>query len=665
MATTAKDLQARVRVTKDKFNSGLAKFGNDKLNINTTSAKGLEKAIGVISKFIIKVQGKVNEIFYGKFTSGKEPTNFAKRLLNKGVINLLELIATVDFCNILNYSLNKLPGGGQLFDPNKEPDSTTSFIDRKKFFIQKKAYDTQQFIDKYYREYADSNNPQSKVGLFVLIQEIKQSLGDTLLSPTEGINDPLLKENFPQLGTASNFLQNGLGLLDRYTDVRQISNSDVQRILSTIDKIRQYCIIIQGLNNPKNLIGLIDSSLNGAIQRELADISNLIINPDKAVNVLSSIIKTVNTINNIAQKVLGYITTLQFITRTCIFLIRIFNIVISFLLAIPIWGLPEGGTLKLADTLNKINEFIKKLILRLEQISAVINLIAILATSIVAAIQNVIGKLRIVLLNLESCQTKEVGLINEIKDTINNLTKTSDQLQEFLNRYNDQQQESQTRFGNYTISIVTEQVVDEGINLRRRYGIAKDANQYVVVQSTPTFASLDLIIINEVKVLLASKGLVNVGLSSLSPENQVLVSDVSKALGIDDVSLDNISLDLAGIESYNTETDELGINEFINNLPGGRAMRRRIRRKMIENATKLGADLKRTDPEGKYTSSIQRQQTTQINKLEIEDLQDKIKTWQKEIALAATQGPIGLIVIRDRTKKIKDAENKIQQLRQG
>jgi hypothetical protein len=561
--------------------------------------------------------------------------------------------------------LNNLPGGGQLFDPNKEPDNTASFIDRKKFFIQKKAYDTQQLIDKYYREYLDTNNPQSKVGLFVLIQEIKQSLGDTLLSPTEGINDPLLKQNFPQLGNASNFLQNGLGLLDRYTDVRQITNEDVQRLISTIDKIRQYCIIIQGLNNPKNLIGLIDSSLNGAIQRELADISNLIINPDKAVKVLSNILKAVSTINNIAQKVLGYITTLQFITRTCIFLIRIFNILIAFFLALPIWGLPEGASQKITRALNNINEFIKKLILRLEQISAVINLIAILATSIVAAIQNIISKLRIILLNLESCQTKEVGLINEIKDTINNLTKTADKLQEFLDRYNNQQQESQSRFGNYTISIVTEEVVDEAINLKRRYGIAKDANQYVVVQSTPTFASLDLIIINEVKVLLVSKGLVNVGLSSLSPENQVLISDVSKFLGIDDVSLDNVSIDLAEIQSYDTETDELGINDFINNLPGGKAMRRRIRRKMIENARKLGTDLKGTDPQGKYTSGIQGQQQKQINQLEIKDLEDKIAGWKREITVATTQGFVGLAIIRDRTQKIKEAEKKIQQLRQG
>ena len=346
-------------------------------------------------------------------------------------------------------------------------------------------------------------------------------------------------------------------------------------------------------------------------------------------------------------------------------MIRIFNILIAFFLALPIWGLPEGASQKITRALNNINEFIKKLILRLEQISAVINLIAILATSIVAAIQNIISKLRIILLNLESCQTKEVGLINEIKDTINNLTKTADKLQEFLDRYNNQQQESQSRFGNYTISIVTEEVVDEGINLKRRYGIAKDANQYVVVQSTPTFASLDLIIINEVKVLLVSKGLVNVGLSSLSPENQVLISDVSKFLGIDDVSLDNVSIDLAEIQSYDTETDELGINDFINNLPGGKAMRRRIRRKMIENARKLGTDLKGTDPQGKYTSGIQGQQQKQINQLEIKDLEDKIAGWKREIAIATTQGFVGLAIIRDRTLKIKEAEKKIQQLRQG
>ena len=662
---TVRGVQAVNRVGKDKFNEGWVKFGNDKLNISTTSSIGLEKAIGVIAKFIIKVQGKVNEIFYGKYTSGKEPINLVKRLLNKGVIKLLEGIASVDLCNIFNYALNQIPGGLP-FNPN-EPPPTDDVIARKKWQIQKKAYDTQQFIDKYYREYLDNNNPQSKVGLFVLIQQIKESLGSTILSPTEGINDPQLRQNFPQLGTANNFLQNGLGLLDRYTDVRQITNEDAQNLISTVDKIRQYCIIIQAINSPKNAISLIDSSLNVGIQQELADFSNLVLNPEKTATVLKSVIKTVNTINDIGQKVLGFIQSLQLITKIAILLIRVYNIVSSFILSLPIWGVPVGPTLKFGDLYqNKLKEAgEKKLILRLQQISAVINLIAILATSIVAAVQNIISKLQVVLANLEACPNKEVGLINEINDTINNLTKTAAKLQEFLNNYNNQQQEAESRFGNYTISIVTEEVVDEGINLKRRYGIAKDSNQYVVVQSTPTFASLDLIIINEVKVLLVSKGLVNTGLSTLSADDQVTVNEAARFLGIDDIGLDNISLDLADLETYSQQDDELGISTFVNNLPGGRALRRRIREKMIKNARKLGTDLKGTDPQGKYSSSIQSQQSKQINQLEIQNLQDKIKEWQKEIAVAATQGVVGLAIIRDRTQKIKEAEKKIQQLKQG
>jgi hypothetical protein len=665
---SVKGVQAVNRVGKDKFNAGWVRFGNDKLNINTTSAVGLEKAIGVIAKFAMKVQGKVNEIFYGKFTSGKEPNNLIKRLLNKGIIKLLEGISSVDLCNVFNYSLNNLPGGGQIFNPNEEPSSTDT-VARKKWQLQKKAYDTQKFIDDYYRDYLDNNNPQSKIGLFVLIQQIKEALGDTILSPTQGINDPVLKQNFPQLGTASNFLQNGLGLLDRFTDVNQINNQDVQRIISTIDKIRQYCIIIQGLNNPRNAISFIDSSLNGAIQKELEDFSRLILNPEKTASVINSIVKTVNTINDIALKILNFINTLQLIVKICILLVRIYNVVSAFILALPIPNMTTttGITTKFSDIYqDKLQQQGKrKLILRLEQISAVLNLIAILATSIVAAIQNIIGRLRLILANLEACTNKNEGLINEISSTINNLTKSADRLQEFLNRYNGQQQESESRFGNYTISIITEEVVDEAINLKRRYGIARDLNGYIVAQSTPTFASLDLIIINEVKVLLVSKGLVNIGLSTLSPDEQVTVSEAARFLGVDDLNLDNVSLDLADIETYEQQNEDLGITTFVNNLPGGRALRRRVREKMIANSQKLGADLKGTDPNGRYSSSIQTQQANQINQLEIKNLEDKIDGWKREIALAATQGPIGLIVIRDRTKKIKDAEKRIQQLRQG
>ena len=664
---SVKNIQAINKVGLDKFNKGWVKFGNDKLNINTTSAIGLEKAIGVVARFMMKIQGNINQILYGKFTSGKEDPNLIKRLLNKGIINLLEGIASVDFCNILNYSLNNLPDG-KIFDANNPPAST-DVVARKKWELQKKAFDIQQFIDQYYREYVDTNNPQSRIGLLLLIQQINSTLSTVIFNTSTGLNDPLIKENFPQISTASNFLQNAFGVFNRYTDLRQASVQEIQKIVSLVDSVRQYSIIIQGLNNPKNAIGLIDSSLNGAIQKELSDISSLILQPEKASSILKSIIKTVNTINNIAQKVLGFINTLQVITKVCILLIKIFNVVSAFFIALPIPNMSTtiGITNKFSDILqNKVKEAgQKKLILRLEQIFAVLNLTAIVVTSLYAAIQNIIDRLKLIQLNLDNCPNKNVDLLNEINDSINDLTKTSVKLGNFLNQYNDQQTKSESQFGKYAIKIVTEQVVDEGINLKRRYGIARDTNGYIVVQSTPTFASLDLIIINEVKALLVSKGLVSSNLSSLSSEDQVTILEAARFLGEDEIGLDNIELSVSDIQTIEEQDSELGISMFINNLPGGRALRKRIRDKMINNASKLGSDLKSTDPGGKFSSGLIQQQESQTNKLEIQNLEDSIDGWKKEVALAASQGVSGLVILRDRTQKIKDAEKKIQQLRQG
>jgi len=615
---------------------------NNNINLNTTSAKGLEKAIGVVSRFFIKTQSKINEILYGKAISKRQDANLIKRLLNKGIIPLLDNVTSVDLCNILNYAANNIPdatdanGNKIVFNPNNPPP-TNDVIGRKKWQLQKTAYDVQQFIDEYYREYLDTNNPQSRVGLFTLLQQINSSFSSAVNQTQAGLNDPLIKENFPQASVASNFLQNALGKFNRYTDVNQITPQEVQKLIDLVDKVRQYCIIIQAFNNPKNLVGLIDNSLNSAIQRELSDISKLIINPDKFFSVLKAIIKTVNTVNNISQKILGFINTIQALIKLCIGIVFLFGIIIGFLVLLPIPNILTflGLTTKFADTLQKLRALQQKLLSRLEQISAVLNLAAIVVTSLVAGIQNIIDKLRIIQQNLESCTNKNEDLINEFKDAINNLTNTSQQLNNFLTQYNNQQTKSQTQFGKYTIQIVTEQVVDEGINLRRRYGIAKDSNGFVVVQSTPTFASLDLIIINEVKALLVSKGLVNANVAGLSSEEQVIILDAARFLGDDEIDLSNIELNTTDIQTL--QEDELGLGTFVNNLPGGRALRRKVRQKMLQNYQKLGTDLKSTDPQGRFSSGIIKQQQSERNKLEIQVLEDKIDGWKKEIALAATK----------------------------
>jgi len=648
-----------------RYESGWVNFGNNKLNINTTTAKGLEKALGVIARFLMKVQGKINQIFYGKIE--QPSSNPIRRLLNRGLINLLGDLASVNFCDIFNYSLNQIPDA-KSFDPNQNPEELTG-LERKKWKLQKTAYDVQKFIDQYYSDYADSTNPESKVGLFLLIQSINESLSSTILSPTEGLYDPAIKQNFPQTSVATNFLQNSLGFLNKYTDPRQIPSEDVQRILNFIDGTRRYCILIQGLNNPKDVVAFVDSSLNTNIQESLTELSRLVINPNKAVQLLKSIMKTANDINSVGQKILGYISTLQFIVKLCIIIIRIYNVIAAFILALPIWngvttvGVTTGFSNTFQNKLKELGE--KKLIKRLQQISFIVNLMAIVVSSLLAGIRNIIARLKLIYLNLQACVNVDDGLKEELRNTINNLSATAGKLQQFLDNYNDKKEDGTTQFGKYLIQIVTEQVVDEGINLKRRYGIARDTNGYIVAQSTPTFASLDLIIINEVKVLLVSKGLVKTGLSDVDPQDQVTILEAARFLGEDELGLANIQITESDIDTVQELNDETGLQEFINNLPGGKALRRRMRSVMLRNLQQLGTDLKGTDPGGRFSSGLIKQQQSERNKLEIQDLEDKISGWKKEIALAATQGFVGLAIIRDRTKKIKDTEKRIQELRQG
>jgi len=207
------------------------------------------------------------------------------------------------------------------------------------------------------------------------------------------------------------------------------------------------------------------------------------------------------------------------------------------------------------------------------------------------------------------------------------------------------------------------------LSIKRRFGIALDGKKNKVVQSTPTYASDDTIIINEVKLLLSAGGYTNKSLTGISSSDMAILIEGMANLGDPDITLDDIdftSILDSGLDAPDNENEEngLGLNAFMNNLPGGKKLRKRMRKQMAASAKNLGKDLKSTDPSGKYTNSIITKKNAEANKLEIANLKDDIKDWQKEIALASiTAGPVGAaVIIKDRTEKIKTAQNKINEL---
>jgi hypothetical protein len=574
--------------------------GNDRLNINTTTAKGLEKVIGRIASFIISAQSKTNEILYGKYVlQGDASKNGIAKALDRGILTVLDEIASFDFCGIFSYLATQTTGKNR-FNPAKEPQDKQAL---KLWKIQKLAFDAQVAIDKYYSTWGTSIGQDSRTGLLELVSQLNLSI-DSLLAAKDGLGDPEFKV-IPGLFKITNYLADTRNRFNTYTQTGVLPTSEISNLLSIIDKVKTSLIGVQALNNPAAVIGLASSLTGGSLQDQIKKLNEIATPGPKTIQFIKELIKRANNVNSVAKKILSLINTARAIIKIALLLIKVFYIIRRFLTSLP---LPTMYTTTgITTTLSQVNsEVVKekgidKFLKRLNQINAVLNLAAVFVTSLVAAMTSLINSLRLILLNMQSCQP---DLANDLQDTIDGLEDSKNQLQKFLDDANSTKNRIDNTFGGYTIEIITEELTDEGIKLKRRYGIARGGDGVIAVQSTPTFASLDLIIINEVKVLLISNGLVKTTLSDLSSEAIVTVLDSLKYIGSDDISLNNLDVTISDISALSESDDELGINSFVNNLPGGRALRKKVRKRLAAASSKLSADLKSSDPNSKYTSKI-------------------------------------------------------------
>jgi hypothetical protein len=339
----------------------------------------------------------------------------------------------------------------------------------------------------------------------------------------------------------------------------------------------------------------------------------------------------------------------------------VYDFLVAFFLTFPIpsFFLPAGAITGQSYTLIEVFEERgkKKLVKRLAQINVLLGAIAGLAQTLIIGLYDIVQKINLILLNLENCVNAPDDLKEEMQTTINNAASTINNLQDFLDRYNNAQDRINRTFGEYVIEIITEEVVDEGINIRRRYGIARDIDRYIVAQSTPTFASLDLIIINEVKLILSSKGLVKTGLNSLSPEESITISESLKYLDDQDASIDSVELTAGDLNNLEENEQEIGLQSFINNLPGGKALRKRVRKKLIKQNQDLIKNLKSTDPNSTYSQSIIKEKEKETAKLKIQELEDEKK---KLKLLLITGGPAIQIVTLNRIIQIDKEINKLK-----
>jgi len=622
------------------------------INTNTSTAKGLELIIMKVNAFIKDAQAASNGILYGKFLlqSNSNATGLQKAL-DRGLLKVLEQIASVDFCNLINYVASNTRLSKKSFDPRKFPETGTQF-EKTLWQVQNKAFFLQSNIDQYYAEWGSGTGQDSRLGLVELSKQINLLSSELSIE----LRNPEIVKEFPEVNLVLNFLNNVNAKFSEYATTGIIPVDQIQSIVNFVDKLRFVLISVQSLSTPANVLAGANIISGNAIQEQLA-ILNQYTTPQKAPKFLKDLLKQAQKIVSIGRKIIGYINLIRTFIKICLLLIKVFYIVTNFLKILPIPNIltTAGVTTTIADINESVikEKGITRFIRRLQQINIVLSNLIFFATSLVAAMDSIILSLRAIILNIESCNP---DLANDISDLLADLEDTRTGLQTFINEANAAKNRVDNTFGGYTIEIVTEQVTDEGISLKRRFGIARDKNNIIAVQSTPTFASLDLIIINEVKVLLVSKGLVQSSLPSISAEDAVTVMDAMNYLGQEN----DIDFDANTIASVTSEeNDAIGLGSFVSNLPGGRALRKKVRDRLIKSNEALVKNLKSTDPNSTYSQSIIKEKESETNKLKIQKLEDQKKDLQKSLLLTVAN-PIAAAAI---AAKIKDVDNQIKALK--
>lgn len=647
---------------------GFNKKASQKLTqeIAGTTAIGLNRFTSEFIKIVKRVDRTTTDIMQGV------PTDVGAQKINPlkyGLIPLVELIASIDLCNVINYLIDQVPGGKK-FDPDDTTERNT-VLGRAKYKLQYVAYRIQGYIDNYYSFGDDITNPKNPENVSKaqnVIIKIVQEFRNLNEASDDILNNAELNNAFPQLANYTNFFTVANTFFDQYTDIRTLpTGPDFKKILTYIDKTRTICILVQGLNKPRDLIAFADTFLGGKIAEQIQRLQKLI-DPKKIESVVRDMQKGVNSAYKAIKSVLSVINIVRTIISLASVIIKVLFIIAKFLkkLPVPTMFTTTAEPVTIGDAVAKLQKKIDFFTDRLNEINRILSSVYFFCQKRVIEFGQILNYLQIIRLNLQNCDLNEPETIKNIDSAISDTQSTVDDLTTYINTYDNNTAKRQKRIGEYTIQILTEEVVDEGISLKRRYGIALNNKGVAVVKTVPTFATDDRVIIDEVKLLLPRQKL-----DGLIPNEYLTVMDESaNYLDTDEPQEQDVVIeDEESIEDNDDEDSDppsgLGLQGFINNLKGGKRLRRRMRREMAKSKRKLANDLRSSDPR----STKSKKAEIDALKAEIDVIKDDIGVKKRKITVtisAAVTNPLLrplIIVLKkeliDLTKVLKEKEDQL------
>jgi hypothetical protein len=594
-----------------------------------------EKAISTSSHTVSDLDRQIEKIFNGtrQYTQQQlKEKSPAERLADIGVIGSIDAIAGVDVCQVLSYSFEILMNkSGYVFDPVNPPNNPPTTPEAgpltiKAWLLQSRAYSIKKKIDSFNAANGERVNIKD---LTILLGELVNELTD-LLNPkkTGSLADPILQQNFYKLIIASNFLDVALTFLQSYVQTQgNVENlaaqidpnaaggisgaqrfqgrvyKDYKKITDFLNNINRICGTVLSLDiyNPSGaFVGAALAAASTFVNKQIQDYINKlnsIIGEDlqKLVPFLENLQNQCTAIQKYCQSLLKTIRQIQVYVRIGVVIMKILTTIIEFLKKLPIPNqfTVVGINVTFADTLAKMQKFVDRITDDINAINSFIKKIISTISHISSDIQKINNALTILITNLKSCSSAPQDLVDKLKDTQSTLNDTFAQLDNFVQNSEKKKSNNNLTYGGFTIQIITEEIVKGSAGIPRRYGVAIDSNGVEVVKSTPTFATLDSIIISDVKLLLESNNLVNTQASALSLSQQNTIEESLSYLEDNNIN-SNFSTnfpDNSDSANNHDENSGLGLNAFMNNKKGGKDLRARMRASMAASSTQLQKNL--------------------------------------------------------------------------
>ena len=557
--------------------------------------------------------------------------------VQSGLFNALDALNSVDLCNVLTYLTDMIN-----IKKKPRPPKPWTAAQTALFTLQDAAALVQTQIDKYMAypnvfigSYVGTgpnavpiNQAVSQSGApalggtqvtayntFFLLQAIKDSfdLSGRNTGSIFNAEDATLLSTIPGIGGSLNFIDDFIGIINKYSDYRNIPNDELQKIISQINKVRSVCVTIQNLDF-KNALALVGNFLGVDIRSQIQKL-NEFLDPTVIIPTLKEINDALRSFIRIARQVQGVLTLGQFLIKLALVFNKAFKFIQQFFLNSPLPAnlQPVGAISRLEAARIRAKDETDGISILLRTVNSLLQVVVNFVRYILANTNELLIRLNILLINLQACEAvKNSDVIAELQETRDSLITLQTEFAAYITQYDSKVDINNKMFGGYDIRVVDEELTDRAITNKRRRGIALDTRGQIVAQSDLTFATNTSIIIAEVQQKLIALGLVDSGLGLVDAATLGTIAESINFLDSNDVAEDDLNIDKSAADSAAT-AQSLNLNTFIDKLPGGELFKQNSQNVTTAYNTNAKEQVTKEKSKNPITNSIERAKARKNN----------------------------------------------------